>query len=380
MRKTLAQLLSASLLAGAFIATSCNFYPPYQKRSTILTRVSPQEQSKLVDSSPIGPDSGKPEYEPFFTSLSLAGILDLLPPLTIGHAVLRMEQGVGATAEDKHTLDKILDKAREKIPYKEKYTLQDATNSLQIIHGILEENGFKSEACVLLNTGLRNHKLDCDLRSYIYLSIAENREFPLKAVYLPGHMFVRWHDDDGTIINWETTAGATLPSSYYLNELKDQWKKNYPESKDEDWKFIVYNHEQLVEQAAHIVYTEVARKYTPDAPKPGELKSFKSQITPEQYLFEGAPVFSVAADYLSWKRLGASMTSARFYEMAYRWDEAISEYTEIIQKDPHNADAYVNRANIYSMKSQSAESFEGKSFFLKLGNQDLDIAKKLLGK
>lgn len=48
---------------------------------------------------------------------------------------------------------------------------------------------------------------DCDTGSFVYLSIAESLGLPLTSVTIPGHMFVRWHLDNGDYFDWETTGG-----------------------------------------------------------------------------------------------------------------------------------------------------------------------------
>lgn len=59
------------------------------------------------------------------------------------------------------------------------------------------------------------YKMDCDIGSFLYLSIAEVLKLPLKLIEVPKHNFVRWEFENGRYLNWDVNAIATFSNEEY---------------------------------------------------------------------------------------------------------------------------------------------------------------------
>jgi hypothetical protein len=57
--------------------------------------------------------------------------------------------------------------------------------------------------------------VDCDIASYIFLSIAEVMKYPLHLVEIPQHNFVRWEFSAGSYVDFETMDGVETDDDYY---------------------------------------------------------------------------------------------------------------------------------------------------------------------
>jgi tetratricopeptide (TPR) repeat protein len=139
---------------------------------------------------------------------------------TVAHKILSM--GKETEGLDYKILDQIIDEVKSRWQPVEKFDEKQATSALKLIDRILTKSGFRYKKTEFLYEGLglrenRKRYLDCDTYSAIYLGIAEAIGLQLKAVHVPGHMFVRWHNDDSTYFNWETTAGMKMTDKEYRN-------------------------------------------------------------------------------------------------------------------------------------------------------------------
>ena len=165
---------------------------------------------------------------------------------TITHQLLKSEEESGlwsnqSTIEfDKkyETIDLAIDQCRLNIAKLKNYRLNNKTNALEILRVIdstLSRNRFS--VCVKVQTlseGLelkpkkslnccycndykqyrednfkkfdKVYHLDCDLYSFLYLSIGEALELPLNFVEVPKHNFIRWMLDSKNYINWDVNT------------------------------------------------------------------------------------------------------------------------------------------------------------------------------
>ncbi|MFV8755973.1 hypothetical protein ACNOYE_35930 [Nannocystaceae bacterium ST9] len=83
------------------------------------------------------------------------------------------------------------------------------------------------KSCIILSEPdyreryLRKHRcsglrpIDCDLSSFVYMTIAEAEEWPLSFVEVPGHNFVRWRFADGSHLNWDTNDAQQYTDDEY---------------------------------------------------------------------------------------------------------------------------------------------------------------------
>ncbi|MEK6825316.1 MAG: hypothetical protein AABY00_00865 [Nanoarchaeota archaeon] len=354
MKKKLTVLFNTALLAGAL--TGC-------VNSSL-------ESSRFVPLSPSSTSlSQADEKENFF---DIYEGLELFPPMTIGHAVLRMEKPLGAVRTDYTSLDGILSTSLKKISPQNQYSYQDATNILFTIHSTIRDAGYKAEPCVFLHKGIQSRTLDCDLGSYIYLSIADTLNIPLRAVSLPHHMFVRWNFPDGSKINWETTCGAELSDVYYQTNVFPKIKKDFPVEKDLEFKLTELDRNDLAAYAANFIYGNVMERFAIENPANS---TFNAAYTSEEYTQIVAPIFSMAADYLlGYHQSYPSLSRAQLLEKAERYPEAIVDYTDLIEHNPCDTDMLVKRASAYARQAACTANREERQKLIDLANIDLSVA------
>jgi len=68
----------------------------------------------------------------------------------------------------------------------------------------------------LFSECLRKRKFNCKHSSLLYLVIAEKFNLPIKSVFVPNHVFVRW--EGSSVFNWETTKGEKRDNKYYIKK------------------------------------------------------------------------------------------------------------------------------------------------------------------
>ncbi len=149
---------------------------------------------------------------------------------TIAHDRLDIEKKSWTPQEAYKILDEIIKEAKNKIQYKPSYSEEEIEHIFETVDSILKEKWFENEWGSLLGQGLVEKRLDCDRYSFIYLAIAEEMNLPMRAVYVPSHMFVRWDetkensnyetDKNWNIkernINWETMLSKTITDEKYV--------------------------------------------------------------------------------------------------------------------------------------------------------------------
>lgn len=138
---------------------------------------------------------------------------------TIGHDFLRMEKIFGPPEEYVAILDGIIGKAGKEVTVKEIYTTEEAVAALTAIHNLLKKEGYIFKNNLLLSTGLKSKKIDCDNYSALYTAIGEALEVPIVPVYAPNHSFVRFYFTDGSYLNWEPIDGLSHQDSFYVKKL-----------------------------------------------------------------------------------------------------------------------------------------------------------------
>jgi len=119
----------------------------------------------------------------------------------------------------KHTeyalLDSFVANVLPFIPRKQQYTRLEALTILDLIarHIALYRHKQLSYGSTLF-MALRYQIFDCDINTFLYLTIAETCRLPIYAVLLPKHMAIVWKDEGNTIF-WETTAAKPTSKKYY---------------------------------------------------------------------------------------------------------------------------------------------------------------------
>jgi len=138
---------------------------------------------------------------------------------TIAHEILRMEFEVGAGEANIKTLDAWIDDlikdARLK-PSTGHESSRAARKNLKAVHRYLfEKKLVEYNPTLLFHEMLGKWYGDCDIFSFFYLAVAEKLNWPLYAVIVPNHMYVRWVGKN-FIVNWDPNIGASQDEIYYL--------------------------------------------------------------------------------------------------------------------------------------------------------------------
>jgi len=85
----------------------------------------------------------------------------------------------------KYNLEKILNETYyplQQIAWKKTFTFEEAKTFSKTIADVLEKHGYEYKLQTFLTKGLIEKKLDCDLYSLIFFSVAENLHFPKGAI------------------------------------------------------------------------------------------------------------------------------------------------------------------------------------------------------
>lgn len=95
--------------------------------------------------------------------------------------------------------------------------LQAVLSALGSLKFTFDKTGKSTE---LITNGLRANvkKVDCDLICFITLAVAHEMGWPVRAVLIPGHLFLRWNDNKGKKFNFD--QGAVKSDAEYIRMKK----------------------------------------------------------------------------------------------------------------------------------------------------------------
>jgi hypothetical protein len=86
-------------------------------------------------------------------------------------------------------------------------------------------------------TGLR--PIDCDLASFIYMTIGESQNWPLEFIEVPGHNFVRWRFADGTHLNWDPNDAQQYSDEDYRRGMPRTMGPPFDEATESAGRYLV---------------------------------------------------------------------------------------------------------------------------------------------
>lgn len=69
-----------------------------------------------------------------------------------------------------------------------------------------------------LEENRKYYGVDCDLSAFLYLSVGEVLNLPIKYVEVPGHSFVRWRFNDSVHMNWDTNDAQIISDDAYRSK------------------------------------------------------------------------------------------------------------------------------------------------------------------
>lgn len=147
----------------------------------------------------------------------IPNILDLTNK-EFGFEMLDLEKKYGCEVgqSEKKLLDAILKSIMQKVQGLPTTTPNEVIRIFKTMNTVIKSYGINYGVESLFSTGLRNKRLDCDLLSYLYLSVADAIGLPIYGMNAPRHFFVMW-DDGTTQVLWETTSGSAQDKDYYIN-------------------------------------------------------------------------------------------------------------------------------------------------------------------
>lgn len=319
-----------------------------------------------------------------------------------GYRVLELENRYGSTGIDeaRRLLDSLVGEATAGISPKTSYTKPEAVALLQRIHRVLAAYGIQYASETLFSTGLHEHRLDCDLLSYVYLTVADVLHLPIYGMQAPRHFLVMW-DDGNTTLLWEATNGRAENRDYYINSpTKGRIVRSSLEqgvylrklSRDESLAVAMVSigrnlYEKKKNDAEVLeLYTESLRKHPRNAIAYNNrgntyerMGSNQQAIADHTRAIELDPNYALAytnrgvahmsignakqaiADHSKCITLDGGIAQAYFnrayaYARANRLNEAYSDYTRAIGLDGSMAKAYYNRANVAQKQGNSKQA------------------------
>ena len=148
----------------------------------------------------------------------------------IGFSALDMESMAGLPVEsrDYFYLESIVNTALENIPVQSVYTREEALAILKNIQAtVVSARTLQIDYGGAFYACLRYKMFDCDINTFIFLTIARQLDLPVYATLMPIHIAVVWKDEQNEIY-WETTQGRERSREYYINKygLQDIAGKN----------------------------------------------------------------------------------------------------------------------------------------------------------
>ena len=136
-----------------------------------------------------------------------------------GDTILHSTRGSVSRQEVQRRLDDLLDRAAGELATQredpravlpgfaellraEGYTYRDTSDP-----------GYALRGYHTLHMGLAKREVDCVLLAHLYLAFADELDLPLRAVFGPGHVHLRWTGREE--LDWEPTLGEERPATFY---------------------------------------------------------------------------------------------------------------------------------------------------------------------
>ena len=135
---------------------------------------------------------------------------------SIAHQALEIE---GSNPEAIQKLEDLIATANNKLSSIENTdSRENAKYILTTIGNAITDAGFSNEKEFLLSEGLNKKRLDCDLRTQIYLEIARPKGLDIYAAFAPHHMFLICKINNDIDLFWETLTNSEKTREYYIKQ------------------------------------------------------------------------------------------------------------------------------------------------------------------
>jgi tetratricopeptide (TPR) repeat protein len=275
------------------------------------------------------------------------------------------QNGFEVSQSERKLLDAIIRSIMQKVQGLPTTTPNEVIRIFKTMNTVIKSYGITYGVESLLSTGLRNKKLDCDLLSYVYLSVADAIGLPIYGMNAPRHFFVMW-DDGTTQVLWETTSGSAQDKDYYIN-LEFKGRVN-SKSLDEG----VYLRKLTRKESYSSALTTIARAMASSNRDKSALPIYNTAI---EYNPKNVIALTNRGNCL--QRLGNNTSALEDHNKALRLDpnyavaltnrgvvktslgdfaSAINDHTNAITLDNNNPQMYFNRAVAYNKRGQYVQA------------------------
>jgi len=147
------------------------------------------------------------------------------PERGIFHYFLDLEENTGLNVADARAkLEAIITDAGNNIRIKDHYSASDAKAVMDTIGRVIRSHGivYDDEHIDVFSKVLDNRRMDCDIVSFLYLSIGERYHLPIAMAHYPGHAALVWNSDSVTFF-WEATSDSEFTRHDYQQWLGTPW-------------------------------------------------------------------------------------------------------------------------------------------------------------
>jgi len=226
---------------------------------------------------------------------------------------------------------------------------------LTTVYRAIEKKGleFEVQKDQLFIGCLLGGKLDCDASSFVVLGVAQEFNWPISLVAVPGHVFIRWHDSE---VSFNIDIGRIHPDNYYFQEY-DITKMSFLDQKGiialtfsnrGVAKFRLGNYEEAILDfnEAITLNSRCAMAFYNRGTAKSEMDCFKEAILDFDEAIRLNP-----KNAESFNNRGTANAKLGNYE------EALLDYNEAIRLAPEFSEAFQNRGSTQYLLGRLEEAF-----------------------
>lgn len=198
----------------------------------------------------------------------------------IGYLALDLEKlgGFPVKQDEYDFLDRFVEFTTKGIEVQDAYSYSDVVAIFHSIdYAIKKTRKEQMSYHSVFSLCLKYRLFDCDINSFLYITVAERLGLPIQAILMPSHMAIVWQDAENTIY-WETTEGKVTSKEYY-RERYGLYAADMPEkmlltplNKTQLLSVVLFNMGKTFSELHYVgksvAYTREAIRLTPNWFKP----------------------------------------------------------------------------------------------------------------